>query len=128
MWPCLVEKALAKMYGGYDKIVGNSIANVLKDLTGAPCEVISTKDVENLYEKIEMYKAKNYLMIAVNETEDMGKSQANELGFKSNIAYQICDTWPQKKVCMRSSFGKIEGFEYNDQKHTFNINMKDLSI
>ena len=82
------------MLGGYDKITGNSISNVLKDLTGAPCEVISTEDFEGLYKKIQIYKAKGYLMAAVKETEDMKSSEANDLGIKTNLAYQICDTWP----------------------------------
>lgn len=37
-WPILLEKASAKVYGGYCNLIGSSAVYALKDLTGAPAE------------------------------------------------------------------------------------------
>ena len=38
LWVLLLEKAYAKVYGGYGNIVGGSGLEALKNLTGAPTE------------------------------------------------------------------------------------------
>ena len=43
LWYRIVQKAYAKMYGGYDKLLGGTVSNCLKDLTGAPVEKIDLR-------------------------------------------------------------------------------------
>jgi calpain-15 len=42
LWPMLLEKAYAKAYGNYDKIVGGDPVYALRDLTGAPFKRIES--------------------------------------------------------------------------------------
>ncbi len=43
------------------------------------------------------------------------------------MAYPVLDTWPGKKVLLKSHFGDIKGFEFKVHKKTFIMNMNDLS-
>lgn len=44
LWVLLLEKAYAKVYGRYDKIVGGIAAFALRELTGAPYEFFYEDD------------------------------------------------------------------------------------
>jgi calpain-15 len=44
IWGLLLEKAYARIYGGYSKIAVGYAGDALKDLTGAPSQYIDLKD------------------------------------------------------------------------------------
>lgn len=44
MWPAIIEKAYAKLYGGYQDIEGGKVSFALQDLTGGFPEEIILKD------------------------------------------------------------------------------------
>jgi len=48
----LMEKAWAKLHGSYERIEAGFAENVLRDLTGAPCEVVSSDDPDLLWKKL----------------------------------------------------------------------------
>lgn len=53
-----IEKALAKLYGGYKAIVSGACVEGLQTLTGEPCEIIYLDNAEkNLNDLIYDYKA-----------------------------------------------------------------------
>lgn len=43
----LLEKAWAKLHGSYERIEAGFAENVLRDLTGAPTEILETEDDQN---------------------------------------------------------------------------------
>lgn len=47
LWPNILEKAYAKLYGGYDKIEGGKVSYVLAELTGGQPEEIVLKDKQD---------------------------------------------------------------------------------
>ncbi len=44
LWPMIIEKAWAKIHRGYNNIISGLMRETLKDLTGAPCITIFSKD------------------------------------------------------------------------------------
>ena len=54
LWVILLEKAWAKLHGNYERIEAGFAENVMRDLTGAPTEVIETEE-EDIFDKV--YKA-----------------------------------------------------------------------
>lgn len=49
IWLILIEKAYAKMYGGYNKIQGGDPSIAMKDITGAPYSNIDFLHPESLF-------------------------------------------------------------------------------
>ncbi|CAI2326678.1 unnamed protein product [Caenorhabditis sp. 36 PRJEB53466] len=89
LWPFLVEKALAKAWGGYKKLKGTSM-RVLDYLTGAP--VTETfwneypDDPERLWMKLLSARASNFLMTCA--TSDKVKWS---MGLVRHHAYSLLD-------------------------------------
>ena len=51
LWVILLEKAWAKLHGNYERIEAGFAENVMRDLTGAPTEVIESEE-EDIFERI----------------------------------------------------------------------------
>jgi len=125
LWASFFEKAYAKLHGGYDQITSGNVVDCLGDLTGAPREVVDTTDSDSLWDKLSMNIAKGYVIGAIaQQTGD--KSKANEIGILSNHTYSIIGVEGEKRVKIKSNFGNINGFDFNDHHKTFIMNMKDL--
>lgn len=43
-WLYLLEKAIAKLYGGYEELTNGNCDEFLTMLTGCPCDVIETNN------------------------------------------------------------------------------------
>jgi len=63
----LLEKAYAKVYGGYWNIgTGGFAEDALKDLTGAPTEfrlINESTNAQDLWKKLQYCDKKNYVMV-----------------------------------------------------------------
>ncbi|ESL06858.1 calpain-like cysteine peptidase, partial [Trypanosoma rangeli SC58] len=55
-WGCLVEKAFAKLYGGYDKISGVGYGCALSQLTGGVCFTIDWKVLRRHFTETELFR------------------------------------------------------------------------
>ena len=51
LWVILLEKAWAKLHGNYERIEAGFAENEMRDLTGAPSEVIESDD-EDIFAKV----------------------------------------------------------------------------
>lgn len=72
MWPILLEKAFAKIYGGYWNIGGAGVpCRALKDLTGAPTEFLKFEKLtdEELFDKIKQADFNEFIMVAPTNNE-----------------------------------------------------------
>jgi hypothetical protein len=63
IWVILLEKAWAKVHGNYDRIIGGTSSNTLRDLTGAPAYSLKTSE-EGLWETILAADQANHCMAA----------------------------------------------------------------
>lgn len=96
LWPCLVEKAYAKLYGSFNATVGGQVSEALLDLTGCPTEKImlqgSCIDHEMAWKRIKQ---------AVDESLPVGcaAAQTGE-GIVSNHAYAVLDARELQNVLL----------------------------
>lgn len=89
LWVMVLEKAWAKVYGGYGTIEAGLTSETLHDLTGAPVKRYLTSD-EGLFEDLLKAEKKNYAMTAGCES-DTGVSEAlyKEVGLITSHAYSL---------------------------------------
>lgn len=84
LWPMVLEKAYAKLYGSYENIEAGKVSFALADLTsGAPEDVkleSASDNIEALWEKILTYHKLGYLMGAGSPDHEMGDRAINENG------------------------------------------------
>ena len=79
MWVMLLEKAYAKVHGGYKNLTGGKPIHALSDLTGCPSMSLNfsdrqVKDLANtgkLWKLIKHYDDEGYLITAGTPGEDM---------------------------------------------------------
>ena len=73
IWPLLVLKAYAKVYGGYESLEEGNVADFMNELTGASVERLVLTE-ENLGTLGEYYNNTDYLVI-------LGKKEANTMHY-----------------------------------------------
>lgn len=97
IWPMILEKAYAKLFGSYDSIVGGLVSNALADLTNGIPQRISLEDPDVreqhttgvFWQKLKFWLEHNYLMGA--GTPDGSDSDVSPLGIVQGHAYSVLD-------------------------------------
>lgn len=91
LWVILLEKAWAKIYGGYLNIAAGLTREALRDLTGASCVTLFTNgDKEELWAKIFDADHKKYIMTAGSDDLNNGSDTFIEkIGIAGSHAYSL---------------------------------------
>lgn len=69
LWVILLEKAWAKRFGSYYSIDAGFTEEVLRDLTGGPCEIVQTDDPE-FWDKVYTANENDWIITASSSGED----------------------------------------------------------
>ena len=95
LWPMIIEKAYAKLHGGYNKIIGGKVNYALSDLTdGYPEEIklsVAQKNLDSLWETLMSYTKQGYLLGAGSPENPMGDAAISPEGIIQGHAYAILD-------------------------------------
>ena len=107
LWVILLEKVWAKRYGGYFNIELGFTEDVLRDLTGAPCEKILTS-YQDLWNVLFESNKKNYI---INGSIDHNLELNNSIGLVTLHAYAVIDAQEylyEKLLKIRNPWGRHE--------------------
>ena len=88
LWPQIIEKAYAKVFGSYNLISERSMESILKDLTCAPVVTLDSFGDNLSKELLEAYKKKWIIMAGAGDTiasEDL----LRDLGLPPNVDHEI---------------------------------------
>ncbi|KAK0056938.1 calpain-9, partial [Biomphalaria pfeifferi] len=94
-WPCLLEKAYAKLHGSYEGLEGGFTQDAMVDLTGGISEFIDLRDKRkipsNLFQLLETsYKMKTLMGAAISPPERASSNEVQLLnGLVGGHAYSI---------------------------------------
>ena len=75
----ILEKAWAKVHGSYERIEAGFAHEVMRDLTGAPSYDVDV-DEEGLFEKLEGYDKRNFMMAASAGSTEASAETLEDLG------------------------------------------------
>lgn len=95
LWPLLLEKAMAKLCGGYERLSRGFAHDALVDLTGAPAiRYRIDKDIQKseLFEFLKLADEFDLIMSASTGVDD--DDQHRELGLVSSHAYSLLSVVP----------------------------------
>jgi len=123
LWPMILEKAYAKMYGSYNNIEGGKVQYALADLTGGAPEQIKLESVcDNLdafWSKIYAFHQAGYLMGAGSPEHPNGDRAVSRYGVVQGHAYGVLDLveldpadGSEKLLKLRNPVGSA-GIEWN---------------
>lgn len=128
IWPCLIQKAYAKAFGNYEKILFQDLSSIMSALTGAPCQRIIADGSKEMFETLESALNSKFFIAACAKDTKIGKSEVNPIGVQSGYSYPITASWPGSKYRLLNPFNsKIKGFEFNSENGFFVMNAKDLA-
>jgi len=101
LWVALLEKAYAKIYGCYERLVSGSPYHSLPDLTGNPAEIYELHDEEQLqglWEKLVHWNSteNNLMSVACDES-----SRKSHKSLMNDHSYTILDGKESKKLGVR---------------------------
>ena len=88
LWVPLLEKAYAKIYGGYVNIQYGYPEDALRDLTGAPCDVIQDCGIDQLWDRIYDAISKKFLVAGCTPVSESESNQI-ENGLLGSHAYSV---------------------------------------
>ena len=95
LWPMLLEKAYAKLNGGYHNIVAGKVHFALSDLTGGQPEEVKLEPMQNnpesLWANLTSYRASNYPMGAGSPENPQGDAAVSQNGIVQGHAYSVLD-------------------------------------
>lgn len=94
LWVILVEKALAKLNGSYEALIGGHTVEGLATLTGYPCEMIEIndkQDFEIIWAQLLSYKDAGFLLGVSCGKSGLSEEEFSRCGLLSNHAYSILD-------------------------------------
>ena len=111
LWAMLLEKAWAKLNGGYSNIVGGIVSEPICALTGFPTEYLSHKNAEeeDIYQKIEEGNKEGCIMSSASK----GTDEVEKRGLVQSHAYTLIDAkkWVQRHIYLlklRNPWGEGE--------------------
>jgi hypothetical protein len=84
----ILEKAYAKLHGSYERIEGGYAENCLRDLTGAPCELLH-RDNEEIFERLVEADNNMWIMAASAGTTEASKETLEKLGLVGQHSYGL---------------------------------------
>ena len=88
LWPQILEKSYAKIYGSYNIIAEKSMESILKDLTCAPVITIDSLGDNLSKELLEAYQKKWIIMAGAGDTE-ASEELLRDLGLPPNVDHEI---------------------------------------
>ena len=88
LWPQILEKSYAKIYGSYNLISEKSMENILKDLTCAPVITLDSFGDNLSKELLEAYEKKWIIMAGAGDT-DASEELLKDLGLPPNSDHEI---------------------------------------
>ena len=111
LWAMLLEKAWAKLNGGYSNIVGGIVSEPISALTGFPTEYLSHKqlDEDEIYTKIEEGDKEGTIMSSASK----GNNQVEGRGLVKSHAYTLIGAkkWVERNLYLlqlRNPWGEGE--------------------
>ncbi len=115
LWVMILEKAWAKIHGGYSKIEAGLTRECLHDLTGAPTKNLWTdSDPDGLWKEILNGERKDYIMTA-GTANSQGSEVINDMGIAGGHAYSLLAAYeislrgqPVRLVKLRNPWGDKE--------------------
>jgi len=88
LWVILLEKAWAKLHGSYERIEAGFAENVMRDLTGAPTEVIEIEE-DNLWPKCLEAENNGWIMAASAGSTQASVEALKDVGLIGYHAYGL---------------------------------------
>ena len=109
LWGILIEKAIAKIYGSYESIVGGDPSVAIEMLTGAPSERYhhTDKTALEVWDLIREAEANGNMLSS--STPGTTNTKTSDLGIVGNHVYTILDTseaFGKRLIRMRNPWGR----------------------
>lgn len=95
MWAALLEKAYAKLHGGYSSLNGGSVAEALVDLSGGVSQKLLLDELKekirdgSLWRKLKRFLKFGYLMGASYSDKNVAMEEEAAHGILQNHAYSV---------------------------------------